>query len=260
MNPLSRGATVPSTSTRKVVVSLHDVTPFHFPRLLQADALFREMGMEKVTCLLIPQYHGGNRCDESADFIEWCRAAKPYSVDWCLHGHDHIEAPDSSMSQQSWVGRIKKHLLTAGEAEFLTIDHETRRAKLQAGRKVFRNCLAIEPKGFVAPAWMFDVGLLGLLEDIGFKVTEDHHRIYFVDRDQAIRSPVITWATRTPLRKYGAVLVAPLLAALWRREPAVRVALHPFDFDHEQTVNSIRRVLGEVLRDRDQAFAHELGS
>ena len=38
----------------------------------------------------------------------------------------------------------------------------------------------------------------------------------------------------------------------------LRVAMHPFDFDHPATVASIRSVLSAALRDREQAFAEDL--
>src|SRR4029078_16292 len=42
----------------RLLISLHDVTPFHFAPLLKAEALFQEMGLQKLTYLFIPNYHG----------------------------------------------------------------------------------------------------------------------------------------------------------------------------------------------------------
>lgn len=253
----SRKPQMSSASAMKIIVSLHDVTPFHFPRLLRAEALFREMGLRKLTYLLIPQYHAGNRSNEGADFIAWCRHQRPYEIDWQLHGHYHLEVPDSSATPLFWHDRIKRRLLTAGEAEFLQIGAGTQAARLRTGQAIFRDCVGHEPKAFVAPAWMFNAGLPSLLRDMGFDVTEDHHRIYLLDQDRSVESPVITWATRTRFRKYGSILAAPLLSHLWTTAPAVRVAIHPNDLDHHQTVGSIKRVLGSLLRNRDQAFIRE---
>ena len=69
---------------------------------------------------------------------------------------------------------------------------------------------------------------------------------------------MITWATRTPLRKYGSLVVCPLLARLFASAPRLRVATHPFDFDHPATVRSIRGVLARLLAAREQAFPGDI--
>jgi hypothetical protein len=38
----------------------------------------------------------------------------------------------------------------------------------------------------------------------------------------------------------------------------LRVAMHPFDFDHPETIAGIRAALGRALRGRDQAFVEDL--
>ena len=69
---------------------------------------------------------------------------------------------------------------------------------------------------------------------------------------------MITWATRTPLLKYASIAAAPILSHVWKTAEVLRVAIHPFDLDHDQTVASIRNVLSTVLPDRQQCFCEEL--
>jgi hypothetical protein len=45
----------------KLLVSLHDVTPFHLPRLQRAEALCAALGVDKISFLLIPDYHSLGR-------------------------------------------------------------------------------------------------------------------------------------------------------------------------------------------------------
>ena len=95
-------------------------------------------------------------------------------------------------------------------------------------------------------AWLFNSKLPGLLDEMGFQCTEDRHRIFELHEGRSVRSPVITWATRTTLLKYGSIAMAPMLGQLWKTAEVLRVAIHPFDLDHDQTVSSIRRLLGSV--------------
>jgi uncharacterized protein len=246
----------------KLVISLHDATPFHLERMRRAEAVFRDLGVAKIAYLLVPEYHGGYPCADSPEFIAWCLEPRPFRVDWHLHGYHHLESPGAGGKAGAAGGSnaFKRKFLTAGEGEFLALDAASQRMKLEMGREVFRKCLGADPEGFVAPAWLFNAALRPALREMGFRNTEDHRRMYQVQTGLSIASPVITWATRTVLRKYGSLVVCPALARLWywSREPVLRVAMHPFDFDHPATVASIRSVLGREIKRREQVSAAEL--
>jgi predicted deacetylase len=248
---------VPQTR-RKLVISLHDATPFHLERMRRAEAVYRELGVSKITYLLVPEYHGGYPSAQSPEFIAWCREPRPFAVEWHLHGFHHLEAPPGAASAGGAGDAFKRRFLTAGEGEFLALDPEAQRRKLEAGKRVFRDCLQADPIGFVAPAWLFNASLPPLLKESGFRYTEDHRRIYQVEKGAQLDSPVITWATRTFLRKYGSLAVCPALARLWAGKPVLRVAMHPFDFDHGSTTANIRAVLRHAMRGRDQVFSSDL--
>jgi predicted deacetylase len=242
----------------KLVVALHDVTPFHLPRLVRAEALFRELGIAKATYLFVPAYHGQEPADRDPAFVAWCRAERPFRIDWQLHGYYHREDPNAAAQGGSLSDRLKRRFLTAGEGEFLALDAAEQRQRLERGREIFRRCLEREPEGFVAPAWLFNAALAPTLRELGFRLTEDFRRVVAIDRGRDVASPVVTWATRTWLRKYGSLATAPLVARFAAGAPVLRVAVHPFDLDHAVTVKSIRRVLGGLLAARTQALCGEL--
>jgi predicted deacetylase len=243
--------------SRKLVVSLHDATPFHLERMRNAEAVFRRLGISKITYLLVPEYHGGYPSAGNAEFAAFCRGSRPFAIDWHLHGYHHLES-SSEIAAGSGGDGWKRKLMTAGEGEFLALDAGTQRKKLEAGRRVFRDCLGSDPEGFVAPAWLFNASLRPLLKELGFRYTEDHRRMYRVDTGASLESPVITWATRTFLRKYGSLVVCPALARLWSVAPVLRIAMHPFDFDHPVTVWNIESVLRRAMAGREQVFASDL--
>ncbi|MFH0729328.1 MAG: polysaccharide deacetylase family protein [Pseudomonadota bacterium] len=252
---------MPNPNSFKLLISLHDVTPFHSDRLEKAESLFRDLCLEKVTYLLVPRYHGSYLCTDSPRFIEWCRAERTFRIEWHLHGYHHLEVfrePGGNAGRIAPGDRWKRKYLTAGEAEFLTLSADEMRDKLDSGRGIFRACLKMEPRGFVAPAWLFDSGLPAALKARGIRYTEDHRRLYELESGRTSPSPVITWATRTLIRKYGSLVVCPLLACLWASAPVLRVAIHPFDFDHAATVANIRGVLRRLQKIRTQVFRNDL--
>lgn len=252
---------MPVTPPLKILISMHDATPFHLSRLRKAEAFFLELGLEKVTYLFIPEYHGSHLASSSPEFIDWCNSPRPFQVQWHLHGYQHLETTVHSENLQKGTFAkqvLQRTFMTAGEGEFLALDTPAIAKKLEHGRQVFRSCLQVDPLGFVAPAWLFNSNLPAALLQQGIRYTENHHTLFDLVSGGTLPSPVITWATRSLLRKYGSLLVCPIQAKLWRSTPVLRVAMHPFDFDHSATVASIRSVLTGLLQSRDQIFCDAL--
>jgi uncharacterized protein len=243
--------------TASIMIALHDVTPFHLSRLRRAESLFFELGIERATYLFIPDYHRASPAGANPEFLSWCRAPRPHAVEWLLHGYYHLQDPDDG-SPIAPLDRMRMKLLTGGEGEFLPLSPQDQRNRIARGMTMFESCLGRRPSGFIAPAFLYRPELLPLLAGCGLKYTEDHRHIIRLDPLRRRRSPVLTWATRTVARKYGSIVAAPLLLRLWTNEPILRIAVHPFDFDHSETIASIRSVLRRVLANRRQILPAEV--
>jgi predicted deacetylase len=232
-----------------LLLSLHDVTPRHLVRLTRAEALFRELGVTHATYLVVPRYHRAWAIETDPGFRAWCRASRPFSVRWCLHGYHHEELrPPDRFSVQNWFNR---QFLTAGEGEFLGLRDAETRQYIDRGRQAFTACLGVEPTGFVAPAWLFNRALIPVLRNLCFAWTEDHWRIYDLKRGGILNAPVLTWAARTALHRYGSARLVPALLRCWRQRPVIRIAVHPLDFDDPRFVDAIRQTIAGALRDRE---------
>ena len=57
-------------------MSLHDVTPAHAERLQAAEALFDRFGIDRLTYLLVPDYHAAWDLRRFDAFAAWCRAPR----------------------------------------------------------------------------------------------------------------------------------------------------------------------------------------
>jgi predicted deacetylase len=246
----------------RLLVSLHDVSPAHLQRLQKAEKLLCASGVTAAQYLFVPQFHGLYRASEHPGFLDWLRRERTFAVSWCLHGFCHLDGPTGEKAAVvlTLADCLKRRFLTGGEGEFLALGAVEQRRRLMAGLEEFALCFhGARPAGFVAPAWLFKPEvLLPLLRELGFLYTEDHHRIYDVNRGVSIPAPVITWATRTFMRKYGSLVLSPLRARWFRHAPVVRLALHPHDFDHPATVRNIEGVLRSLMRDREIALPERL--
>jgi hypothetical protein len=126
------------------------------------------------------------------------------------------------------------------------------------GREVFRRTLDRDPTGFIAPKWMGNRQLVEILTEMGYSWTEDDHSLCHLASGRRRWSPVITWVTRSAWRKRAALWGCPLLLRLTQSMPLLRIAMHPFDFDHPEVIASIARIVAQARQVREQAFYPEL--
>ena len=246
---------------RYVLISLHDVTPFHLKRLQHAEKLFKDLGIVNVNYLFVPDYHSRTptlKPGESEDYRIWINQKRPFQIQWVLHGYTHKEPGTVTTGRLSPIASLKKRFLTANEAEFLHFDRQSTLKRIQQGRSSFVRHLKDEPKGFIAPAWLYNEHLVACLKELGFLFTENHRSIQLLPKNRHLHAPVITWATRTLWRKYSSQLVCPVLSRIWSGQKVIRIAIHPFDFDHASTVANIRKVISSVLKNRKQALYSHL--
>jgi hypothetical protein len=241
----------------QLLVSLHDVTPYHQARLARAEDLLAGAGVTHVAYLVVPDFHRRHPVHLDASFAAWCAGARPYRVEWVLHGYDHLD-PGAHVRARGWRTSVRRHLLTGGEGEFLLLSMAEQRHRVRRGLAAVR-AIGLEPTAFVPPAWLANDALAATLRDAGLRFTETHTAIVDVGSGRSVACPVISWATRTLVRRLGARLVCPTLARLTRARAIVRVAIHPHDLDYVRTASQVRRVLGQLLRDRvcgsyDSAF------
>ena len=235
-------------SCLKLLFALHDVTPFHRSRIERAEAFFADWGIEKAAYLIIPKYHGRHLIDDG-EFGQWCRQPRPFAVEWALHGFYHLRCTERATTPDD---ASESCVVNEGdEREFERLDDATSLGRLLRGREAFTNCLGAAPTGFVAPVWSFRPSLTTLLQEAGFGWTEDRRGVSSLSGGRR-GVPVITWATRTALRKQISLWGVPVLAAWWRRVPVLRIAVHPFDFDHPKTIRSIERVVRQAAAERTQ--------
>ncbi|NIM16784.1 MAG: DUF2334 domain-containing protein [Candidatus Aminicenantes bacterium] len=243
--------------SKKVLISLHDVSPFHLKRIQKAERLLAQWGVTKISYLFIPDYHQNNLyLDEAllSGFNHWVRQKQEnggraqIQVEWVLHGYFHLETGTKKKSK----------FLTAGEGEFLFLSPSDIDERVREGKRVFNDFFHCFPDMFVAPAWLFNEHLIPVLKKHRFCITEDHSFIYLLEKNKTLRVPVITWATRTPFRRYTSQVGCLLLSWWWGGRDLVRVAMHPFDFDHSSTIKSIEKVITDVLAKRKNILYNEL--
>jgi predicted deacetylase len=232
------GNTDPVASQGKMLlVSIHDVSPKFMGEVDRLVAVVEaHTGASRFAMLVVPDFWGEAPIARDRAFQRRLRRWAEAGVEMFVHGWSHRDpAPSGHMPGAEALRRMAE------------------------GRAVVEDAIGRPPAGFVAPAWLYSHDARNALAEAGFTLAEDHLRVWHPPSGRILsRGPVVTWATRTPLRKASSLFAAAALRRLLGPLPAVRLAVHPADTRHPKTMASIEKSLKILLGRRRPAHYSEL--
>lgn len=231
---------------RRLLVSIHDVTPAHAQRLDRlAPLIERHAGAGRFALLVVPDFHGRALLAPGTAFAARLRTWADAGCEIFLHGFTHRD----ETVHASATARLKAQRMTAGEGEFLGLGYEEARRRLIQGRNLVEDIIGGPVAGFIAPAWLYGVDSRCAIADLGFPLAEDHFRVWRPATGEILtRGPVITYASRTPLRLASSLLWSRLASRLLKASRTIRLAVHPHDVDSQALLREIDRALGSITR------------
>jgi predicted deacetylase len=234
-----------------LLISIHDVSPKFSGEIDRlASMLESRMGCSRFAMLVVPDFWGEAPIGGDRAFRGRLRSWAAAGVEIFVHGWSHRDPAPK--------GFAAKHM-TAGEGEFSALDRTQALRRMIEGRAVVEDAIGGPAAGFVAPAWLYGQGARDALAEAGFMMAEDHMRVWHPPSGRVLsRGPVITWATRTPLRKASSLFAAAALRRLLGPLAAVRLAVHPADTRHPDVMASIDRSLKILLERRRPAGYSDL--
>ncbi|RMD89878.1 MAG: DUF2334 domain-containing protein [Alphaproteobacteria bacterium] len=233
---------------RRILVSLHDVTPAHFARLRDIVATLERIGVgSRFAMLVVPDFWSRWPLPAHRSFVDWLREQAGRGAEILLHGYTHR---DDRHHRHPWH-RLRAHWLTAGEGEFLGLDGAEARRRLDTGRTMLEDLLDGPIDGFVAPAWLYGPDSRQALAAAGFEIAEGRWSVWSPRRGRTLaRGPVVAYAGRTRGRLMGSLLWSHLAGPLLAGCRVLRLAIHPHDFDHVPLRHEIERFLRRQMETR----------
>jgi predicted deacetylase len=233
---------------KRLLASIHDVSPRFTDAVDRlADRLAHHLGGPRFALLVVPDHWGEAPIAHDAAFHRRLRDWDASGAEIFVHGWYHR---DDSHHQGRLAG-IKARHMTAGEGEFLGLDHDEALRRMISGKAMIEDIIGRPVAGFVAPAWLYGPGALAALGDAGFALAEDHMRIWSpVDGAILARGPVVTWASRSRPRIASSVFFAAVARHALVAMDIVRIAVHPGDIRVSVLRDSIDRTIMRLLRGR----------
>ena len=240
-------------SERRLLVSIHDVSP-RFEREVDRllEVLHPHVG-DRLAMLVVPNHWGDAPIIPGSPFATRLQAWADAGVEMFLHGFHHRDYT----WHDSPFDRIRARFMTVGEGEFLGLPRLVAADRIREGRALVEDIIGRPITGFVAPAWLYSRGAIEALADNAVPLAEDHWRVWSpATGEHLARGPVITWASRTPLRLASSLVAAAVL----RHAPArvLRIGVHPPDSRHPRLIESIERTLRSATRGRIAARYSDL--
>lgn len=246
------------TPGKRLLVTVHDVSPKHMDRLRTIDSLLQDNGIEaKYGMLVVPNFWNDWAIEDHPDFCAWLRSREEAGVEMILHGFYHRDLS----AHLSLTTAFKAAVMTAREGEFLGLDHDTAVSRIRDGQAILGKVLQKAPKGFIAPAWLYGEGAHSALKATGIPFAEDHMKVWNPVTGQLLsRSPVISYASRSLARIASSLAWSRIAPFALHAARDVRIAIHPHDVDVPSLVREMKRLIRLMLKTRAPTHYCDLDS
>jgi predicted deacetylase len=207
-----------------IAVALHDVEPATFERCALIRDWLDDLGVNRVTLLVIPAPDLHPFHDRRPDLAEW--------LDECARAGDAV-------AQHGFQHRQLRRARGRRPGEFVGLDvDETRRAVL-AGRRVLK-LAGIQPRGFVAPGYAYTSALRQTLATT-FDWWAGIGRLHRMGGAGTTTAPALTLGTSTRIKRWTSPRI--VCAGAMLSGDLLRLDLHPADLDHPRHVGAVEKVL-----------------
>jgi predicted deacetylase len=229
------------SASRRLVVSVHDVTPPSWSRVERMlDALSR-VGVVRRSLLVVPNFQGRWPIDQDEAFCAALSRLRRNGDELVLHGYEHVGVGEP----QGAAARFKNRWFTDGEGEFLSLDYAAARDRIERGLAIiWRADLAVN--GFVAPAWLINPAALRAVRDCGFEYTTSYFSLSDLPATRSHLAPNLVFGPGRLNEDFG-IAIQQRLSGWMSRSRIVRVTLHPPCIDHPHRFNRILSMIDGLL-------------
>lgn len=244
---------MPTEPKRLLLASIHDVSPHFEPQVDQLMAEIEPFVGTRFAMLVVPNHWGTSPIRAGSPFASRLRAWADRGVEMVLHGfyhRDHL--------RYRGLDRLRARYLTDREGEFLGLSRAEAARRIAIGRALIEGITGKPIAGFIAPAWLYGPGALAALSESGLGFAEDHWRVWSPPSGQVLaRGPVITWASRTPMRLRSSLAAAAVLGRIAPQQ-VLRIGVHPGDCRSPALLASIRKTFARASATRSPALYLDL--
>jgi predicted deacetylase len=239
---------MPNRSKRLLLASIHDVSPRYESQVDRLATRLEPFVGTRFAMLVVPNHWRSGQIRPGSPFASRLREWSSQGIEMLLHGFYHRDE-----HEHRGFDRFRAKFMTAKEGEFLGLSRAEALQRIADGRALVEDIIGKPVTGFVAPAWLYGPGAYEALAESGVRIAEDHMRVWSPATGKVLaRGPVITWASRTPMRLRSSLAAAALLGRL-APQRVLRIGVHPGDCGSPALLESIRKTLARASASRTAA-------
>lgn len=210
-------------------ISIHDLTPSTFDKVSEIVSMLNNLGIKKISFLVIPNYHGRESVLQISHEVRTLIGENEV----ILHGYTHLGERFPVYSY--------RNLFTNYEGEFFSYTDVVDR--LRRGVQTLK-LAGLDPVGFIPPAWLMRKQDFKTLKEFGFRFTTDRRYLYDLVEEKRFLSPVLTFSCR-PFMDRLSISTFRIVSGPVCFLKIVRLAIHPGDVMYPEKIrlisNFIRR-------------------
>jgi peptidoglycan/xylan/chitin deacetylase (PgdA/CDA1 family) len=218
-----------------LAVAVHDVQPATFERVALIRDWLLDLGVDRVTLLVIPAPELHPFFQRSPELAAWLLDRRDDGDAIAMHGLQHRRTRPPGVWERPMRG-----FQGGMSTEFPGLDEEATVASLDAGRRVLEQA-GVPPRGFVAPGYAY-TGVLR--EHLGDRF--DWWATLLGVRPRASFAPALCLGTSSAIKRATSPALLRAGAALSGR--LLRLDLHPGDFALPSHVRAVEAVLRRARR------------
>jgi predicted deacetylase len=231
LGPPPRAPTRRPAHDRAIAVAIHDVAPATFRRCALMRDWLDDLGVDRVTLLVIPAPQLHPFPARSPELANWLLDRVDAGDAVAQHGLQHRRTKPPGL-----VTRPLRRFQGGTAAEYPGLDADATIASVEAGRNVLTS-VGLRPRGFVAPGYAYTPALREHLTR-GF---DWWATLLALRGATSTTTPALTLGTSSALKRAASPALIKAGAALSGR--VLRLDLHPADFDHTRHVLAVQKVL-----------------
>lgn len=225
-----------------LAVVLHDVAPATQRACERTIAAIHQVAPIPITLLAVPRYH----CEPTPRaFVNWLDERYVRGDEVALHGYTHLD----DGVPRNFIDRLRRRHYTRGEGEFADLSITEAMRRITAG-VAWCSRQGFVLRGFVAPAWLMSPGTWEALRWLDFSYTCTLRRVVLLPERRTFTSQSLVYSTASAWRRQASLAWNTTVAAMQRRNPLLRLELHPADADHPAIRRSWQRLLETHLTER----------
>ena len=234
-------------TVRALVVSLHDVSPRTREACVRAIEELGALGVHRTSLLVIPDHHHAGHFRSDPVLCVWLGKLARQGHEIVIHGYHHQR---ERRAREGPLAKFTTRVYTADEGEFYDLDREAARALVHRAREDFR-AAHLDPRGFIAPAWLLSRAAEKALRDVEIEYTTRLGSVLDLQTKRRHRSQSLVWSVRSAWRRETSRVWNALLFRRLARKPLLRIAIHPLDLEHPAIWAQIKRLITRALADRE---------